>query len=209
MSRAAITPNAGAGNILAEAAPPGIHGGVLGQVNASVRYDTRDDYNDTSTGLLEELLLEYGGGGGYDGLTVRFEHRHFAAPLAGLVVAHRLAFDWTAGELPFYEWPEVGGGDTVRGLVRGQDRGGRRVLLNGELRWRGMRLSARESMFLGAVAFADAGRVFGGGELSAPGRWRRALGVGLRGRWQSTVVRADYGRAGSATGLYLTFSQMF
>ena len=208
LSRAGITPNATAGSILAEAAPPGIDGGVLGQVNASLRYDTRDDYNDTSTGLLEELLLEYGGGG-YNGITARFEHRHFAAPLAGLVVAHRLALDWTAGELPFYEWPEVGGGDTVRGLVRGRDRGRRRVLLNGELRWRGMRLSARENMYLGAIAFADAGRVLGGGPGSAIGRWRHGLGMGLRGRWQSTVVRADWGRAGGATGLYLTFAHMF
>ena len=208
LSRAGITPNATAGSILAEAAPPGIDGGVLGQVNASLRYDTRDDYNDTSTGLLEELLLEYGGGG-YNGITARFEHRHFAAPLAGLVVAHRLALDWTAGELPFYEWPEVGGGDTVRGLVRGRDRGRRRVLLNGELRWRGMRLSARENMYFGAIAFADAGRVLGGGPGSAIGRWRHGLGMGLRGRWQSTVVRADWGRAGGATGLYLTFAHMF
>ena len=211
-SRAGITPNAEAGNVLSEDHPPGIDGGVLGQVNASVRYDSRDDYNDTSTGLLEELLVEYGiGGGGYRGMRVRFEHRHFTAPAAGLVAAHRLALDWTAGELPFYEWPEVGGGDTLRGLVRGRDRGGRRVLLNGELRWRGMRLSARESMFLGAVAvaFADAGRVFGGGALAAPGRWRHGLGIGLRGRWQSTVVRADWGRSGGATGLYLTFAHMF
>ncbi len=210
-SRAGITPNAEAGNVLSEAAPPGIDGGILGQVNAFLRYDTRDDYNDTSTGLLEELRLEYGigDGGDYSGLTARFEHRHFAAPVAGLVAAHRLALDWTAGDLPFYEWPEVGGGDTLRGLVRGRDRGGRRVLVNGELRWRGMRLSARHNMHVGAVAFADAGRILGGGALAAPGGWRHGLGMGLRGRWQSTVVRADWGRAGGAAGLYLTFGHMF
>ena len=204
LSRARITPNAVAGSILAEASPPGLDGGVLGQVNASVRYDTRDDYNDTSTGLLEELLIEYGigSGGDYSGLTVRFEHRHFAAPLAGLVAAHRLALDWTAGDLPFYAWPEVGGGDTLRGLVRGRDRGRGRVLLNGELRWPGMRLSARHNMHLGAVAFADAGRILGGGALAAPGRWRHGVGLGLRGRWQSTVVRADWGRAGHGSGVY-------
>ena len=210
LSRAGITPNAAAGNVLAEAAPPGIDGGLLAQVNAALRHDTRDDYNDTSTGLLEELHLEYGTGGGYSGLTVRFEHRHFASPLAGLVAAHRLALDWTAGDLPFYEWPEVGGGDTLRGLVRGRDRGRGRVLLNGELRWRGLRLSSRQSMHLGAVAFADAGRILGGGgALAAPGRWRHGLGIGLRGRWQSTVVRADWGRAGHGSGLYLTFAHMF
>ena len=210
-SRAGITPNAVAGNVLSEAAPPGIDGGVLAQVSAALRRDTRDDYNDTSTGLLEELLLEYGigNGGDYSGLTVSFEHRHFASPLAGLVVAHRLSLDWTAGDLPFYEWPEVGGGDTLRGLVRGRDRGRGRVLLNGELRWPGMRLSARQSMHLGAVAFADAGRILGGGAPAAPGRWRRGVGLGLRGRWQSTVVRADWGRTAHGSGLYLTFAHMF
>ena len=103
----------------------------------------------------------------------------------------------------------MGGGDTLRGLVRGRDRGGRRVLVNGELRWRGVRLSARQNMHLGAVAFADAGRILDGGAPAAPGRWRHGLGIGLRGRWQSTVVRADWGRADGAAGLYLTFGHMF
>ena len=206
-----ITPNAGAGNILVEQDPLGADGGPLAQVDASLRYDTRDNYNDSSDGLLEELLVEYtfGAGGDYNGARARLEHRHFASPVSGIVAAHRLALDWTAGDLPFFEELELGGSNTVRGLPKARDRGSARVLLNGELRWRGLRLSTGENIFLGALLFADAGQIFDRGELPAGDRWRRGAGLGLRLHWQSTIVRADYGSSAGGTGTYITFSQVF
>ena len=206
-----ITPNAGAGNILHEQNPLGADGGPLAQVDASLRYDTRDNYNDSSAGLLEEFLVEYtiGAGGDYNGLRAHLEHRHFASPVSGIVAAHRLACDWTAGDLPFFEELELGGSNTVRGLPKARDRGGARVLLNGELRWRGLRLSAAENIYLGALLFADAGQIFARGELPARDQWRRGAGLGLRFHWQSTIVRADYGSSGGGTGTYITFSQVF
>ncbi len=206
-----ITPNAGAGNILHEQNPLGADGGPLAQVDASLRYDTRDNYNDSSAGLLEELLVEYtiGAEGDYNGLRAHLEHRHFASPVSGIVAAHRLACDWTAGDLPFFEELELGGSSTVRGLPQARDRGSARVLLNGELRWRGLRLSAAENIYLGALLFADAGQIFGRGELPARDQWRRGAGLGLRFHWQSTIIRADYGSSGGGTGTYITFSQVF
>ncbi len=206
-----ITPNADAGNILAEINPLGAGGGPLAQASASLRYDTRDNYNDTSAGLLEELLVEYtfGAGGDYHGVQARLEHRHFASPLPGIVAAHRLALDWTAGDLPFFEELELGGSSTVRGLPKARDRGETRVLLNGELRWRGLRLSAAQSMYLGGLLFADAGQIFGRGEWPARGDWRRGAGLGLRFLWQSTIVRADHGFSSGGSGIYITFSQVF
>ena len=206
-----ITPNAGAGNILVEQDPLGTDGGSLAQVDASLRYDTRDNYNDSSAGLLEELLVEYtfGAGGDYNGVRARLEHRHFASPVSGIVAAHRLALDWTAGNLPFFEELEVGGSNTVRGLPKARDRGSARVLLNGELRWRGVRLSSGENIHLGALLFADAGQIFDRSELPAGDQWRRGAGLGLRFHWHSTIVRADYGSSAGGTGIYITFSQVF
>ena len=206
-----ITPNAGAGNILAGQDPLGADGGPLAQVDASLRCDTRDNYNDSSAGLLEEFLVEYtfGAGGDYNGIRARLEHRHFASPVSGVVAAHRLALDWTAGDLPFFEELELGGSNTVRGLAKARDRGSARVLLNGELRWRGVRLSSGENIHLGALLFADAGQIFDRGELPAGDRWRRGAGLGLRFHWHSTIVRADYGSSEGRTGIYITFSQVF
>ncbi len=206
-----ITPNAEAGNILAEQDPLGADGGPLAQAGAALRYDTRDNYNDSSAGLLEELVVQYtfGAGGDYNGLQVRLEHRHFASLLPGLVAAHRIALDWTAGDLPFYEELALGGSSTVRGLPKARDRGETRVLLNGELRWRGVRLSSAQNIHLGGLLFADAGQIFAGGEWPAAGDWRRGAGLGLRFLWQSTIVRADHGFSGGGRGIYITFSQLF
>ena len=206
-----ITPNAEAGNILAEQDPLGADGGPLAQAGAALRYDTRDNYNDSSAGLLEELVAQYtlGGGGDYNGLQARLEHRHFATLLPGVVAAHRIALDWTAGDLPFFEELALGGSSTVRGLPKARDRGEARVLLNGELRWRGLRLSRAQNIHLGGLLFADAGQIFGGGEWPARGGWRRGAGLGLRFLWQSTIVRADHGFSGGGSGIYITFSQVF
>ena len=206
-----ITPNAEAGNILAEQDPLGADGGPLAQAGAALRYDTRDNYNDSSSGLLEELVVQYtfGAGGDYNGLQARLEHRHFASLLPGVVAAHRIALDWTAGDLPFYEELALGGSSTVRGLPKARDRGETRVLLNGELRWRGVRLSSAQNIHLGGLLFADAGQIFAGGEWPAAGDWRRGAGLGLRFLWQSTIVRADHGFSGGGSGIYITFSQLF
>ena len=206
-----ITPNAEAGNILFERNPLGADGGPLAQAGAALRYDTRDNYNDSSAGLLEEALVQYtfGAGGDYNGLQARLEHRHFAALLPGIVAAHRIALDWTAGDLPFFEELELGGSSTIRGLPKARDRGEARVLLNGELRWRGVRLSSAQNIHVGGLLFADAGQIFGGGEGPSRDDWRRGAGLGLRLLWQSTIVRADHGFSSGGSGIYITFSQLF
>lgn len=45
--------------------------------------------------------------------------------------------------------------------------------------------------------------------LPSSGSWRTAAGLGLRCHWHSTIVRADLGRSGGRTGIYLNFSQVF
>ena len=211
LSRNDITPNAQVGNILADKRPLGAGGGTLVQINGALRYDTRNNYNNTTIGLLEELRVEYGvgAGGDFNGATASFQHRHFATSRYGLTLAHRLNVDWTVGDLPFYEELDLGGSSTVRGMRSARDRGQARVLLNGEVRWRGLQLTPSGRMSLGMLVFVDVGQIFDRDQLPAPGAWRRSAGTGLRGHWHSTIVRADYGRSGDRTGIYITFSQVF
>ncbi len=205
-----ITPNADS-SILEELAPLGSEGGGLLQLNSAIRYDSRDDYNNTTSGRIEEILVEYGlgAGGDFNGANISFGHRHFLPLRDGVVFAHRLGIDWTVGDLPFYEELALGGSSTVRGVSEARDRGEARVLVNGELRWRGARLWHGKQMYLGLVLFADAGQTFERDELPEAGDWRHGRGVGLRYYWHSTIVRADYGVSKNRTAIYITFSQVF
>ena len=77
-----------------------------------------------------------------------------------LLFAHRLNVDWTLGDLPLYEELGLGGSRTGRGAPSARDRGEARILLNGELRWRGLPLWPRRHMFLGVAVFGDLGQIF-------------------------------------------------
>lgn len=211
LSHYEIDPNNRIGNILVSNNPLGAEGGTLAQGHIALRYDTRDDYNNSSSGLIEELLIEYslGGGGDYNGLTTRFEHRHFAGLLYSAVFAQRLSLDWTFGDLPFYEELKMGGSSTVRGVSAARDRGEARFLINSELRWQGISLTAGKSTYLGGLIFVDTGQIFDRNKLPTSNDWRVGYGTGLRFHWHSTIVRADYGWSDSNTGIYITFSQVF
>ena len=210
LSHNGIEPNAADG-ILSVLDPLGADGGAFAQFVGSLRYDTRDNYNNATSGVLEELLVDFGigGGGDYRGATFSFDHRHFHTLGGGLVAANRLRVNWTIGDLPFYEELDMGGSGTVRGLASARDRGEARIVFNGELRWRGLPIWRRQHLYLGLVAFGDVGQIFARDALPTSDGWRRGSGMGLRCHWQSTIVRADYGTSGDRRAIYITFSQVF
>ncbi|MBI2502363.1 MAG: BamA/TamA family outer membrane protein [Candidatus Latescibacteria bacterium] len=205
-----ITPNAD-DSLLDLLNPLGARGGFLLLANTSLRRDTRDDYNDSNRGSLEELLIEYGAGGGgeFHGGRLSFEHRHFHPLPGGLVLAQRANLALTFGDLPFYEELKLGGDDSVRGLAAARERGEGRVLLNAELRWPGLSPLPSLPVRGGLLCFFDAGQIFRRAEGPSLGDWRTGAGLGLRCHWHSTIIRADLGRSGERTGIYLNFSQVF
>lgn len=211
LSHRGIVPNAPGTGLLDRLRPLGAEGGFLARAVAALRCDTRDDYTNSSRGVLEEVQMEYswGGKGDYAGARLGLQHRHFIGILPGVVLAHRVQADLTWGDFPFYEQLSLGGSETIRGLSAARRRGEGRLLGNGELRWRGVRVSRSQRIYTGLVLFGDVGQTFKRG--SGPGlrRWERGLGAGLRFHWHSTIVRADYGSSGERTGLYMTFSQVF
>ena len=209
VGRNRVTPNAGAGNILSDANPPGAGGGTHVQASAGLQYDSRDDYNNSTEGIFEELLVEYGLGSGFKGGKISYEHRHFLPIQESWILAHRLNVGVTFGDVPFYESFDLGGSNTLRGSPAASWRGEGRLLFNAELRWRGLRLSQTRNIYLGLLAFGDAGQIFSREDGPSLDDWKVGGGAGLRFHWHSTIVRADYGISEDKTGIYITFSQVF
>ncbi|MFH1570833.1 MAG: BamA/TamA family outer membrane protein, partial [Gemmatimonadota bacterium] len=211
LSHTTIEANADSGSLLRDLDPPGRTGGPFAQVEAALRRDTRDDYNDPAAGRLTELTLQYGVGsiGLPGGLTLSLDQQAFRPLSQGLSLALRLRGDAVLGDVPFYEEMEMGGSSTVRGQAASRDRGKGRLLANAEARWRGLALWRQQQIYLGGAAFADVGQIFALGDGPSSSAWRHGLGLGLRLHWQSTIVRADHGWSGGRTGLYITFSQVF
>ncbi len=213
VNHTSIAPNADSASILNDLRPTGFKGGWLFKIGSSLRYDTRDNYVNTRDGFLEELLVEYqwGPAGGFNGWLMSLEHRHFLALGEAWVIGYRIEADRTFGDIPFYQELKLGGESTLRGLPAARVRGQGRFLWNSEIRWRGVLLSDKRNMYLGAIVFADVGHIYNrkDGPSFDPVDWRKCYGSGLRFYWHSTIVRVDYGFSKNRTGLYITFSHVF
>lgn len=208
-----ISPNADSGNVLSLLNPTGADGGLHVSLNTSLRFDTRDDYVNSTRGVLEELLIEYGfgGSGEYDGWQLTYEHRQFVPLSRRFVFAYRASVDHTLGDVPFFKELSVGGDGTVRGEPSSRVRGEGRLLLNSELRWAGFPVYRPQEMYFGMLLFADLGQAYrrSDGPSADWGDWRKGAGLGLRYYWYSTIIRADYGMASSGGRLYILFSHIF
>ncbi len=204
-----VSPNQKSSNLLFDANPRGINGGTNVQAGVALRYDTRDDYNNSTAGFLEELLIEYGLGHDFRGGKLSCDHRHFLPVGKNWVFAHRLHAGLTYGNVPFYEAFELGGSNTLRGSPAASWRGDGRFLLNVELRWRGLSLFQNRDMHMGLLLFGDAGQIFSRSDGPSLNKWKAGGGAGMRFQWYSTIVRADYGYSGGKKGVYATFSQVF
>ena len=212
-------------SLLAAQQPLGISGGAAGQLFAGAFWDTRDEEEDPHRGGLEEVAVRAAISGlGSDflfGGATAGERRFF--PLgARLVLALRLVADAQWGQVPFFEWPTigglnagegVGGVSSVRGVPRNRFAGNLKLLSNTELRARLYEFTAWGSpVRIGALAFFDAGRVWHpwtpDGPLSV---WHPGAGGGLRLARRAAVLRLD-GAVDVETGrlaVYVAFGHMF
>lgn len=205
IARFSVSPNADAGNVLFDTAPRGVDGGASGQLSAALQIDTRDDYTNPISGVLEELRFLYGLGNAFSGGRISYDHRLFQPLGDRLVLAHRITAGVVYGSVPFYERFALGGDDSVRGMPSDSRRGKGRLLSSIELRGRAWTLLADRGMHAGWALFVDGGGVFSG----TSDHWRAGTGAGLRVIWYSTVMRGDIAYSEGRTGVYATFAHAF
>jgi outer membrane protein assembly factor BamA len=210
---------------------PGIDGGVVNPVVASLVWNTRDEVTRPTRGWRVILKVIQANHAFSD-----FKFTRFIADAGYLrsfgheryVFGLRANGEWVESpqEAPFWELTELGGDQTLRGFFPHRFVGKSRILLNGEFRGRISTFDFRRlwNVRIDGVLFGDGGRVFiNKDELRDEfhidediiGRvlqdFQYSYGCGLRiALSEALVARIDAGFSDEETGLlYLSFGQMF
>ncbi|MFN0213918.1 MAG: BamA/TamA family outer membrane protein, partial [Saprospiraceae bacterium] len=186
---------------------PGSNGGSSSSVGPVWISDARDNSFYPRTGWLTEFAIT--GENQLTGSSFKFARcsldiaRYF--PLGKNVLAVNGIAMFTAGKVPFFQLPQIGGPSRLRGYPLGKFRDKHLIIAQAELRfpvvWR----------FKGVV-FGGGGTVFG--RAGEQAKFRPNGGAGLRfefDRRQKLHFRIDYGiGAGKGnSGIYITLGEAF
>ena len=191
-------------------------GGTITSFTLGRATDTRDIRTNPTAGGYREIAVEYAGdvlGGEVSFQKVTAEQRIYKKMGRRDVLAARLMFGASFGDLPLFESFAVGGANTLRGYEDDRFRGEDLVLLNVEYR-RGI------SDKLSVVGFVDVGSAFGGDfPTVVPGFSVPAdddsfdahvgVGVGLRVVTPIGPIRLDFGFGDDGSQAHFSFGHMF
>jgi outer membrane protein assembly factor BamA len=200
-------------------------------LTAGLRYDTRDSQHQPYAGfrvgmLADAALLQTGGAVGavfsaYGDVVIRLPpllHRGGDAeeenpPTDTLALGAFVAA--TAGDLPFYDRPSLGGAHTLRGYIANRFTGDAAWHATAEYRFwvvpRGFRLTDRIRIErVGLALFGDAGTVADSLDTLPRATVHVSWGVGLRVSLERIAVfRADVGFSAEGPNFTLTFGLPF
>jgi hypothetical protein len=156
-----------------------VNGGGAGVFKLGAKYDTRDNEANPMTGLWTEMMVLIAPGflsDGYGYTRFAFTHRQYFTLLPKrLSFVYRLSYQAKlTGEMPFYMLPLVynsapqltlsglGGGTTMRGILRNRVVGEDFVYGNAEIRWKVFRtIILNQNFYVALAGFADAGMITG------------------------------------------------
>ncbi|ACJ27419.1 Conserved hypothetical exported protein [Shewanella piezotolerans WP3] len=136
------------------------------------------------------------------------DYRYYHSISKGRVLAFYNAFQWSDGDVPYYDMPTVGGQDSLRGVYRGHYRDKNSIENTVEYRHT-FKYQNGELTRHGMTVFAGLGSI-----ANEPQQLYENLiysyGVGYRFELQPRMnVRVDYGRNATESGFYLTFNEAF
>ena len=109
----------------------------------------------------------------------------------------------SAGDVPYFLLPDLGGSDTLRGYSSWRFRNRNRVLLSGEYRW-------TAGPFADMAIFLDAGQVAPRAAAFAISEFKKTYGIGLTLHTMTTsVTRIDLARTPEGNSVVFSFSPRF
>ena len=218
-------------------------GGLVAMAKAGLIYDTRDNEPNPMKGIWTEALLigspSFAGNKWPFAKLVLTHRQYFTLAPDKLNLAYRICYQTTiAGNSPYFMLPFVfssyniteglGGGKSLRGILRNRIEGEGFVMTNIEMRYKFLKFRRFNQNFYGAISgFFDAGRVtkkFKMNTTSAEGRqwlqqgrdetWHPSSGLGLHAVMnQNFIVTVNYGKALNAadgtSGLYVNLDFLF
>lgn len=187
--------------------------GVSRSLTGSIRTDTRDNVFNPTTGRFDSASLEVDGGligGDYNYEKLTFDIRRFYPVRKKQVFAARANYGIGKGNIPQFDWFDLGGVNSLRGYDDYQFAGTKMVLYNIEYRFT---LSGNLSL----VAFSDAGNCWNDRKdvKILPGSgMHRSVGIGLRLKipaFGMGPIRLDYAMASAPrqSKVHFGFGQMF
>lgn len=204
----------------------GCEGGWNNRLFAGVAFDTRDFEPDPDAGVFLGLSGEWSArafASATDYVRLTASARFYWSPiprLADLVLAARLAYSMSGGDVPFYAMHTLlmtdrnqeglGGENTLRGFRQDRFVGKVAALGNLEVRWTFAKFHLAKQFFSAQVApFFDVGRVFD--EVTfAFDHFQPDGGAGVHLAWnQSTILRFDAGFSREDYGLFLDFDMPY
>ena len=208
---------------------PGRSGGWANFLLAGVMYDSRDDQEMPTAGMLSEASLQMGGallGADYGYRRTTLINTHYwqarwPADASQYVLVTRVVFESLSDAAPFYELTEVGGsirgievggGSFMRGYRSRRFADRQKMLYSGELRrtfksvqWRGHFFETQ------GMLYVDAGRVASRvADVVDPTGLHASGGIGCRTTWNSQLsIRSDIAVSPEGQVFLLSFGNLF
>ncbi|WP_371411733.1 BamA/TamA family outer membrane protein [Shewanella halifaxensis] len=177
----------------------------------SVSYDSRDVTVNAWEGQFLNLeYINYNPNFGSDNRYQKalIDHRYYLPLALGKVLAFYNAYQWSDGDVPYYDLPTLGGQTSLRGLYQGRYRDSEAIEHTLEYRHTFLRHNGELSAH-GMTLWAGVGSI-AGTDTHLYEKLLYSYGVGYRYELQPRMnVRVDLGFSDGDSGFYLTFTEAF
>lgn len=195
----------------------GKEGGFTNYLKFGLVYDTRDFEPAPTRGDWIDVLFEWSNeaiASDYNYRRLTLTQRHYIPLTGNLVLAERLAFVQSWGDIPFYETAfiassfrieeGVGGAKSARGLLKNRYLGPVETFGNLELRWRLTDFKMLgQNLFLALSAFYDFGGAWNNLDDFSLDTLHGGQGGGIHVGWDESFIISIDGGKGEDVGLAL------
>lgn len=187
--------------------PPGIERNTIGKIGIGILFDSRNDEFYTTSGIQYEAGFNVAPsifGFDYSYTEFTLDLRQYVTLFPDVVLAQRLKYDQTFGDLPFWAMPILGNDDGLRGFYLNRFRGESSILSMTEVRaW--LFSVWNDQIRVGSHLFWDTGRVYS--EFDSMGfldDWKQSVGFGFAFTLfqPDFILRSDFGFSNEAFRFY-------